>query len=375
LHENVANFLQRTANDEGYLVAETVCTGKQQTIDLPPPINGNDPGVEDLKIVRAEEVKSVAKRWLKLDESLKKGYTTVYSRCAEEMRDKLKSSDDWERIQKAQSLHELIAKIEKICVGFDDHKQEVFNLVQSLKMLFLYTQSDKETVEEYGRDFRSLWDTAEAFGGSPGVHEGLVRGILSNIMWGTTPTAKETSDAEEASSEAVKAALLISGADRRKYRKLKDELANNYLLGTDQYPDTFEKALHILRNYQTTTNSLPYRPSPNDTGVAFLQLGGRGGRGAGRGGQGRGDDKSGSTGGGATGDDVSTMTGHTGRGESKTNSKGESHCFNCGSPSHWAYECPQLSNKKQAQLHMNVEAQESKAGRSKKPKRDISCCM
>jgi hypothetical protein len=201
----------------------------------------------------------------------------------------------------------------------------------------------------------------EAFGGSPGVHEGLVRGILSNVMRGTTPTAKERNDAEETASEAVKGALLISGADRRKYGKLKDELANNYLLGTDQYLDTFEKALRILRNYQTMTNSLPYRPSPNNTGVAFFQQGGRGGRGAGRGGQGRGDDKSGSTGGGATGDDVSAMTGRTG--ESRTNSKGESHCFNCGSPSHWAYECPQLSNEQQAQLHMNVEAQEEEGGK------------
>ena len=180
-----------------------------------------------------------------------------------------------------------------------------------------------------------------------------MRGILGNVMRGTTPTVKERSDTEETSSEAVKAALLISGADRRKYGKLKDELANNYLLGTDQYPDTFEKALRILGNYQTTTNSLPYRPSPNNTGVAFLQRGGRGGRGAGRGGQGRSNDKSGSTGGGATRGDVSAMTGHTG--ESKTNSKGESHCFNCGLPSHWANECPQLINEQQAQLHMNVD--------------------
>ena len=91
--------------------------------------------------------------------------------------------------------------------------------MQSLKTLFLYTQSDKETVEEYGHNFRSLWDTVEVFGGSPGVHEGLVRGILSNVMQGTTPTAKERSDAEETACEVVKAALLISGADRRKYGK------------------------------------------------------------------------------------------------------------------------------------------------------------
>ena len=45
----------------------------------------------------------------------------------------------------------------------------------------------------------------------------------------------------------MKAALLISGADKRRYGKLKDELANNYLLGTDQYPDTLDKAVRILK--------------------------------------------------------------------------------------------------------------------------------
>ena len=37
---------------------------------------------------------------------------------------------------------------------------------------------------------------------------------------------------------------------------------------------------------------------------------------------------------------------------------GEWHCFDCGSPSHWAYECPQLNGEQQAQLHMNLDAQE-----------------
>ena len=94
------------------------------------------------------------------------------------MQDKLKSTENWEATQKNQLLHGLIGKIEKICVGFDDHKQEVFNLVQALKTLFLYTQGERETVEEYGRNFRSLWDTVEAFGGSPGIHTGLTDAIL-----------------------------------------------------------------------------------------------------------------------------------------------------------------------------------------------------
>jgi hypothetical protein len=37
-----------------------------------------------------------------------------------------------------------------------------------------------------------------------------------------------------------------------RYGRLKEQLANNYLLGTDQYPKTLEIATRILGNYQGT---------------------------------------------------------------------------------------------------------------------------
>ncbi len=52
---------------------------------------------------------------------------------------------------------------------------------------------------------------------------------------------------------------------------------------------------------------------------------------------------------------VSTMTSCTGAEGPKTNSKGKYHCFHCGGATHWAYKCPQLTGKQQAQLHMNLE--------------------
>ena len=52
--------------------------------------------------------------------------------------------------------------------------------MQLLKMLFLYTQWEKDTVEVYGCNFMSMWDTVEAFGGLPGVHKRLVKGVLKN---------------------------------------------------------------------------------------------------------------------------------------------------------------------------------------------------
>ena len=161
------------------MVAKTVWTGRKQMIPLPAAVDANAPDAADLKIIRGKEVKTIAKRRLKLQDSLKKGYATIYDQCLQEVRDKLVAMDDWDKTQRNQSLHELIQKIERICVGFDNHKQAVLNLVQVLKTLFLFTQGEKDTIDEYGRNFQSLWDTVEAFGVSPGIHRGLVEGLLN----------------------------------------------------------------------------------------------------------------------------------------------------------------------------------------------------
>ena len=47
-----------------------------------------------------------------------------------------------------------------------------------MKTLFLYAQTDKESVEDYSRNLTSLCDMAKAFCASPGIHRGLVRGWL-----------------------------------------------------------------------------------------------------------------------------------------------------------------------------------------------------
>ncbi len=77
-------------------------------------------------------------------------------------------------------LHDLINKIERTCIGIDNHKQEVFNLVQALKTLFLYSQNDKETTEQYGQNFHAFWETVNVFGGSPEIHQGMIDVLLKD---------------------------------------------------------------------------------------------------------------------------------------------------------------------------------------------------
>ncbi len=87
------------------------------------------------------------------------------------------------------------------------------------------------------------------------MHKGLVNRLLSDLIQVRNmnkPTSKEIEKAEEDACEAVKATLIISRAKKHQYGKLKDELVNNHLLGTDQYPSTFKNAICILSNYLVT---------------------------------------------------------------------------------------------------------------------------
>jgi hypothetical protein len=165
--KNIANYIQRSSLDEGFLVAQVIRTGAEQTIAMPAAADAND---ADAVIVRTEQVRAVAKRRAKLDASIKRGFATLYDQCSEQVKTKLEATNGWENTQNDQLLHELVAKIERICVGFDDHKKEVYNLVQSLKSLMLYSQGEKDTVDSYIQSFKSHCDTCSAFGASPGMH-------------------------------------------------------------------------------------------------------------------------------------------------------------------------------------------------------------
>ena len=70
--KNIASYVQRSVGKGVYLLAQTIRTGVLQTIDLPPPVPTNDPGDDDLIIVREEVVRAVAKKRITLNQDLKK---------------------------------------------------------------------------------------------------------------------------------------------------------------------------------------------------------------------------------------------------------------------------------------------------------------
>ena len=87
----------------------------------------------------------------------------------------------------------------------------------------LYSQGEKDTVDLYIQSFKSHWDMCLAFGVSPGIHKGLVNNMLTTADWmvdHANVTADERTRAVRETTELVKAAMVISGADKRQYGQL-----------------------------------------------------------------------------------------------------------------------------------------------------------
>ena len=83
-------------------------------------------------------------------------------------------------------------------------------------------------------------------------------------------TTNERAKAVRETTKSVKAAMIISGADKRQYMQLKLDLANNYLLESDQYQNTLEKTVDLLTNYRAPLKLHQMRAQPRDDGVTFL---------------------------------------------------------------------------------------------------------
>ena len=117
---NVANFVQRSLQNECYLVGKTIKMGEEQTIPLPVAIVTDANGERDLNLLRDAKMAAIGKQMVKLDGGMKKGFAIVYDQCSKTVKSLLKTVDNWTTIECNQYVYDLIKAIQKICVGHND---------------------------------------------------------------------------------------------------------------------------------------------------------------------------------------------------------------------------------------------------------------
>ena len=108
--ESTAYYVQRHVGGmEGYLAAQEIRTGEEQTIDLPDPLGANP--TADQTAMRAVEVANVAKLRLKLRGARRSAFSILYDQCSRKVKDKLRAEQGWDTVEDTQSTHQLVTRI------------------------------------------------------------------------------------------------------------------------------------------------------------------------------------------------------------------------------------------------------------------------
>ena len=203
-----------------------------------------------------------------LRENKKSVYSIVWGQCTDYMRQKLEAKENYETFNDAQDPFGLLKEIKSITFKFEEHRYIYHSLYESYRMFYAFRQTQEMGNTEYLEQFKNLVDVLEQHGGSLGHDVTLL------------DQDDEYGNEEEPSSAVLNAAkarcrnrflgyTLIYKSDNERYSKLKEELQNDYMKGSDNYPETLVEAFHMLTNYKQ-----PIKPRiTRTTGVSFAQKG------------------------------------------------------------------------------------------------------
>ena len=151
------------------------------------------------------------------------------------------------------------------------------SMVVVMNNLLLCWQGPEQIVSNYIDRIRTIAETIEHHGGNIDVI--FISGTPASDDDGTdaAATARAANTRRKASCEAYLAALCIQNADRGRFGTIIAHLANQFLLGRNEYPQDLTEAQGLLHNYQTPANATRRVPAtistprPAASGATFTQ--------------------------------------------------------------------------------------------------------
>eukprot|EP00536_Pseudo-nitzschia_multiseries_P012906 jgi/Psemu1/33464/gm1.33464_g len=181
-------------------------------------------------------------------------FNKLWGQCNLPMQNKIKSNENWTKIQQSGNIYDLLSIIDFICTTGD---QEEYSAVQAFltnKKLHNLRQHDDQPLSEYYHEFEMLVKVAEQQGNE--YHPvNVIREIIEELDSLKTmnpediPTEQQLAIRAKA-RERYLATVFMMNSNDRKYGTYKDNVANEYLQGYDKYPKTVLDAKAILDQYK-----------------------------------------------------------------------------------------------------------------------------
>ena len=164
--------------------------------------------------------------------NLKLAYPLIYGQCSDTLWVKLESRPDYEMIKGRADLIGLLENIKAVMYQLQAEWYGPLALHEAKCHYYTFFQDKHMTCQQYYKSFKNNTDVLEYALGALGWEPGLINTELLAAGVALDATDKEQIAATEATAkEQVLAIRLLVGSDRGHYRKLLEDLENDFTQG------------------------------------------------------------------------------------------------------------------------------------------------
>ena len=262
-------------------------------VEPPPPADAAHPTDEEIEARRAYRraearygilMKQSLQTEHDVGESMFKAYNLILGQCTPRLVNALESRTAFEQVQQNANPVELLRMIRAETRQDQEQKHPAVGVTNALRALFGFRQNDSSN-EKYIKDFRNTVEAIEDKGIDL-TFRTMTDWRLSKLnppVRHENATVDQIATAEAEGKEQLLAVIMMTGSNQKKYGRLVEDTANDYLKGADRYPRTMTQTANLLNNWrQDPRNYAQVLGAVND-GVAFAQGGEERGGGGGQG--------------------------------------------------------------------------------------------
>lgn len=227
--------------------------------EIPPaPAKGSGEGKKAVFKLRC---KSVVERETKYKQDKAKVFDMVMSLCSRVMEDKVRSFEEFKKLEEEDDVAGLFKIMEDLIFNADSQEDRMMRQQAALRNVMNAVQDPKKSLVRHGENFMRQWEMGKQACGF------LIPTVYVIEFLQTMTKSEELGESEEPDlvqelisvmekelevlEKQFAALVFLAGVDRSKYGKALDDLKNDYLKGDSHYPDDIPGVIKMLTNYRS----------------------------------------------------------------------------------------------------------------------------
>jgi hypothetical protein len=198
-----------------------------------------------------------------------KVFSIVFGQCEKAMKNQVESDPKYQSVETTNDVAGLLKIIKNLAFNANERKYPSLQAAEAWKNLMKARQGNMEDLVDWHKRFTSLVEMVERSYGAV-APEKIAKQNESAYKNDADGTVK-------AERDKMLAYMFMKGSNWNHYGQLIKDLADDYALGTDKYPDNVETALQVLALYNekadkpNKSGSGPKDGELPDSELSFLQ--------------------------------------------------------------------------------------------------------